>query len=124
VVVLLAAPDLVFDEVRRQDPDFGKDGLTEGDVRQAAFVGCAVAGAWCIAAIAFAVATFNGYRWGWRTLLISTLSAGAASALLMIGSLVLLLPLAAAAVTVGLLLRPESKAWCRRTTRKRGSVSP
>ena len=60
VLVLLAAPDLVFDEVRKQDPDFGKDGLTESDVRQAAFVGCGIAGVWCVAAIGFAVAAFNG----------------------------------------------------------------
>jgi hypothetical protein len=123
LLVLLAAPDLVFDEVRRQDPGFGQDGLSEGEVRQAAFVSCAVAGAWCAAAIGFAVATFNGYRWGWVALVISTVAAGAASALLMLGSLVLVVPMAAAAVTVGLLLRPESRAWCRRTPRRRGSVS-
>jgi hypothetical protein len=123
LLVLLAAPDLVFDEVRRQDPGFGQDGLSEGEVRQAAFVGCAVVGAWCVAAIGFAVAAFNGYRWGWVALLISTVVAGAASALLMLGSLVLVVPMAAAAVTVGLLLRPESRAWCRRTVRRRGSVS-
>jgi hypothetical protein len=124
VLVLLAAPDIVFDEVRKQDPNFGKDGLTESDVRQAAFVGSAIAGAWCIAAIGFAIAAFNAYRWGWRALVISTIAAGVASSLLMLGSLVLLVPLAAAAATVGLLLRPESRAWCRRTRGRRGSVSP
>jgi hypothetical protein len=123
LLVLLAAPDLVFDEVRRQDPGFGQDGLSEAEVRQAAFVSCAVAGAWCVAAIGFAVATFNGYRWGWVALVISTVAAGAASALLMLGSLVMVVPMASAAVTVGLLLRPESRAWCRRTSRRRGSVS-
>lgn len=123
LLVLLAAPDLVFDEVRRQDPGFGRDGLSEAEVRQAAFVGGAVAGTWCLAAIGFAVATFNGYRWGWVALVISTVAAGAASALLMLGSLVMVVPMAAAAVTMGLLLRPESRAWCRRTPRRRGSVS-
>ncbi len=124
VLVLLAAPDVVFDEVRKQDPSFGQDGLTESEVRQAAFVGCGIAGLWCIAAIGFAVAAFNGYRWGWRALLISTITAGVASSLLMLGSVVMLVPLVAAAVTLGMLLRPESKAWCRRTSGGRGSVSP
>ncbi len=124
VLVLLAAPDLVFDEVRKQDPNFGEDGLTESEVRRAAFIGCAIAGLWCVAAIGFAVAAFNGYRWGWRALLISTFAAGMGASLLMLGSLVMLVPLAAAAATVGLLLRPESRAWCRRTPRRRDSVSP
>jgi hypothetical protein len=124
VLVLLAAPDMVFDEVRRQDPDFDQGGLTEGEVRQAAFVGSAIAGLWCLAAIGFAVAAFQGLRWGWLALLVSAGAAGAASALVMLGSPALLVPLAAAAVTVGLLIRPESRAWCRRTTRRRGSVSP
>jgi hypothetical protein len=124
VLVLLVAPDLVFDEVRRQDPDFGKSGLTEGEVRQAVFIGGAIAGVWCAAAIGLAVAAFRGLRWGWVALLVSTVAAGAVSSALMLGSLVLIVPLAAAAVTTGLLIRPESRAWCRRTTRRRGSVSP
>jgi hypothetical protein len=124
VLVLLAAPDVVFDEVRKQDPSFGEGSLSESDVRRAAFVGSAIAGVWCLAAIGFAVAAFNAYRWGWVALLISTIATGVASSLLMLGSLVLLVPLAAAAATLGLLLRPESKAWCRRTSGGRGSVSP
>jgi hypothetical protein len=124
VLVLLAAPDMVFDEVRRQEPDFDQGGLTEGEVRQAAFVGSAIASLWCLAAIGFAIAAFQGLRWGWLALLVSAGAAGAASAAVMLGSVVLVLPLAAAAVTVGLLIRPESRTWCRRTTRRRGSVSP
>jgi hypothetical protein len=123
VLVLVAAPDLVFDEVRRQDPDFASSGLDEAEVRQAAFAGSAVLGVWCLTAIGFAVAAFNGYRWGRLALVISTAAAGAVTALLMLGSLALVVPMAAAAVTVGLLLRPESKAWCRRTPGRRGSVS-
>ncbi len=124
VLVLLVAPDLVFDEVRRQDADFGKTGLTEGDVRQAVFIGGAIAGVWCSVAIGLAVAAFRGLRWGWVALLVSTVAAGAVSSALMLGSLVLVVPLAAAAVSTGLLIRPESRAWCRRTHRRRGSVSP
>jgi len=124
VLVLLVAPDLVFDEVRRQDPDFGTGGVSEGDVRRAAFIGSAIAGVWCGAAIGLAVATFQGFRWGWVALLVSTVAAGIASSLLMLGSMVLVVPLVAAAVTTGLLIRPESRAWCRRTSRRRGSVSP
>ncbi len=124
VLVLLAAPDVVFDEVRKQDPSFGSGDLTESNVRRAAFIGCGIGAVWCVAAIGFAVAAFNGYRWGCRSLLISTFAAGMGASLLMLGSLVMLVPLAAAAVTVGLLLRPESRAWCRRAAGRRGSVSP
>jgi hypothetical protein len=124
VLVLAATPDLVFDEVKRQDPGFDMGGLSEDEVRRAAFIGCGIAGVWCLAAIGFAVAAFQGLRWGWVAMLASTAAAGVASTLLMVGSLVMVAPLAASAVTVGLLLRPESRTWCRRTTRRRGSVSP
>ncbi len=124
VMVLLAAPDTVFDELRRQDPDLDLGGLSEGEVREAAFIFSGIGGAWCLAAIGFAVVTFRGLRWGWVALLASTVAAGVASTFVMVSSLVMVAPLAASAVTVGLLLRPESRAWCRRTTRRRGSVSP
>jgi len=124
VMVLLAAPDAVFDELRRQDPDLDLGGLSEAEVRRAALIGSAIGSAWCLAAVGFAVATFRGLRWGWVALLASTVAAGVASTFVMVGSFVMVAPLAASAVTVGLLLRPESRAWCRRTNRRRGSVSP
>jgi len=124
VMVLVAAPDAVFDELRRQDPDLDLGGLSEAEVRRAAFVGSAIGSAWCLAAVGFAVATFRGLRWGWVALLASTVAAGVASTFVMVGSFVMVAPLAASAVTVGLLLRPESRAWCRRTNQRRGSVSP
>lgn len=124
VLVFATAPDLVFDELRRQDPDFDQGGLSEGELRQAAIVGSALGSLWCLAAIGFAVAVFRGLRWGWVALVITSGAAGVASALLMLGSPVLVVPLAAAAVTMGLLVRSESRAWCRRTTGGRGSVSP
>jgi hypothetical protein len=123
VLVLVGAPDLVFDEVRRQDPDFGRGGLSEAELRRYTLIGCGVAGLWCAAGIGFAVAAFQGLRWGWRALVISTAIASAASALLILGNPVMVVPLAASAVTVGLLVRPETRAWCRRTARGRGSVS-
>lgn len=124
VLVMVTAPDLVFDELRRQDPDFDQGGLSQDEVRQAALVGSALGSLWCLAAIGFAVAVFRGLRWGWVALAITSGAAGAASAVLMLGSPALVVPLAAAAVTMGLLIRAESRAWCRRTTGRHGSVSP
>lgn len=122
VLVMIAAPDMVLDEVRRQDPSLAGD-LTASDLQRYTFVGCGIAGLWCAGAVGFAVGTFLGRQWGWVGLLAVTAAAALASAVLLIGSFVMMVPLAASAVTLGLLLRPESRAWCRSSRRGHGSVA-
>ncbi len=123
-LVLLAAPDAVFDQLRRQDPALLDGSMTEGDLRRATLIGCSIGLVWCLAAVAFAVAAFQGRRWGWVGLVATSAVSGVTSLVLLLGSLALLVTLAASAAVLGLLLRPESRAWCRPRREARGSVSP
>ena len=124
-LVLLAMPGAVFDELRRQDPELlASSGADEGQLRVLTLVGCALALAWCAAAIVVAIGVFRGRRWGWVGLVVSGVLCAVVSLVLMAGSLALAVPLVASATTTGLLLRSESRAWCRRRPKSRGSVSP
>ncbi|GAA4670684.1 hypothetical protein [Nocardioides nanhaiensis] len=114
---LATVPDLLFEELQRQNPDaLSSAGLTQGEVRASTLVLCGVALAWCVAAAVFAVGTFRGRSWGRRGLLVSAALVSGLSLVTMLASVAMVLPLAAGAATVGLLLRPESRAWCRRAT--------
>ena len=123
-LVLLSVPDAVFDELRRQDPELLRSGFSESELRRLTLIGCAIGFAWCAAAITFAVAAFQGRRWGWIGLVVSAAISGVTSLVLLVGSLALIVTLAASAASLGLLLRPESREWCRRRPQGRGSVSP
>ena len=114
---LATVPDLLFEELQRQNPDaLPSAGLTESEVRTSTLVLCGVALAWCAGAVAFAVATFQGRAWGRRALLVSSALLSGLALATMLASIVMVLPLAAGAATLGLLLRPESRAWCRPPT--------
>ena len=124
-LVLLAMPGAVFDELRRQDPELlASSGADEGQLRVLTLVGCALALAWCATAIVVAIGVFRGRRWGWVGLVVSGVLCAVVSLVLMAGSFALAVPLVASATTTGLLLRSESRAWCRRRPKSRGSVSP
>ncbi|MDQ3485576.1 MAG: hypothetical protein M3445_09260, partial [Actinomycetota bacterium] len=62
-LVLLAAPDLFFDELTRQNPELVEQGVTQGGIETAAYAGTAVVIPWCAAAIVFAVLAFRGIGW-------------------------------------------------------------
>ncbi len=124
-LVLLAMPGAVFDELQRQDPELlASSGADEGQLRVLTLVGCALALAWCASAVVVAIGVFRGRRWGWVGLVVSGVLCAVVSLVLMAGSLALAVPLVASATTTGLLLRSESRAWCRRRPKSRGSVSP
>ena len=122
-LVLLVMPDAVFDELRRQDPQLLSSGVGEGQLRVFTLVGCALALVWCVVAVVLAVGVFRGRRWGWVGLVVSAALSSILSLVLMVGSLAMVVTLVASATTIGLLLRAESRAWCRRWPKSRGSVS-
>ncbi|MDP2775641.1 MAG: hypothetical protein Q8O61_18960 [Nocardioides sp.] len=111
VVVLLAAPDIVFDELHRQNPDLAAEGLSDSEIKSATFVSAAVVLVWGGAAILFAVQAFRGVPWGRLALLISASSAAAVCLVGSIVNLLLVLPLVACLVTVSLLVRSDVRAW-------------
>lgn len=111
VAVLASAPDLVFDELNRQNPELADEGMSDDEIRSATFVTSIVLMVWCAAAIGFAAAAFRRHRWGRTALLVSTSVAVALCFAATLATLVMVLPLVVAVVTVSLLLRPETRAW-------------
>lgn len=113
VLVLLAAPDAVFDEMHRQNPDLASEGLTDSEIRSATFVLAAFVLVWGGAAVVFAVQAFRRVSWARLALLVSAAVAGVLCLLASVFNLLLALPLVACLVTVALLLQPDVRAWFR-----------
>ncbi|MEJ7832513.1 MAG: hypothetical protein WKF79_06330 [Nocardioides sp.] len=111
VAVLATAPDLLFDELNRQNSELADQGMTNDEITSATYATSAVLIVWCAAAIGFAAAAFSRRRWGRSALLVSTAIALALCLAATLASFVMVLPLIAAVVTVSLLLRPETRAW-------------
>lgn len=111
VLVLLAAPDLVFDELHRQNPDLSSEGLTDSAITSATYVTAAVVLVWGGAASFFALQAFRGVAWGRTALLFSAGAAGAVCLVFTIFNFLLALPLVACLVTVSMLVRPDVRAW-------------
>ncbi|WP_134740254.1 hypothetical protein [Nocardioides sp. 503] len=110
-LVLAAAPDLVFDELYKQNPDLRSQGLSQAEIRTATFVLTAVVAVWGAAAMLFAVQAFRRVRWGRTALVVSAAIAGAVALVGAVLNIVLVVPLAVCLVTISLLLRPEVRAW-------------
>ena len=110
-MVLLVAPDVLFDELHRQNPDLADQGLSDSEIEVASYVTAGLFAPWALAAAGFAVQAFRRVIWGRRALIISAGAAGAVSLLGMFASAVMVLPFVAAVVTVALLSRPEVRAW-------------
>jgi len=114
LVVMVASPDALLEAAHRENPELANQGMTDAELRTSTYVACALAMAWSAAAAALALLAWRRVRWAAMGLAVS---AGLASLLCLIsvvGSLVVMLvPLAACAVTLALLLRPESTAWFR-----------
>lgn len=111
VLVLLAAPDLVFDELHRQNPDLSSEGMTDSAIKSATYVTAAVVLVWGGAASFFALQAFRRVAWGRTALLFSAAAAGAVCLVFTIFNFLMALPLVACLVTVSLLVRPEVRAW-------------
>jgi hypothetical protein len=111
VLVLLVAPDLLFEELHRQNPDLAEQGLSDGDIEVASYVTAGLFVPWALVAAGFAVQAFRRVVWGRRALIVSAGAAGAISLVGMFASVVMALPFVAAVVTVALLSRPEVRAW-------------
>ncbi len=111
VLTLVAAPDLVFDEIDRQSPELAADGLSRSTIITGTYVTAAVVLLWGAAAVTFAALAFRRVAWARTALLIC---AGVAGVVCLVGSLfsiALALPFVACTATFALLLRPEVRAW-------------
>lgn len=111
MLVVAVDPQALFDEVRRQNPDLVEQGMTDGVLRASLFTVGGVVIVWSAVALALAVLTWRRVRWAAIALTVSAAAAGLLCLVMLIGSVLMVVPLAACALASSLLLRPEARAW-------------
>ncbi|MFC6287327.1 hypothetical protein ACFP3Q_08240 [Nocardioides sp. GCM10027113] len=115
-LALLAAPDLVLEELRRQDPALLETGVGERALQVATWITAAVTVVWSAGASVLAFLVLRGRpSWARPALAGSAAAAGVVCLLASLGSVVMVVPLVACAATLTLLLRPDVRDWCRRS---------
>lgn len=113
-LVMAFAREELFDELHKQQPDFDMKGMSESELATAAFVMTAIVVVWSLVAAVLAVLAFRRQAWARVALAICT---GTTGLLVLAATLVsppLVVLLAATAITLWLLLRPDVTAWYRR----------
>ncbi len=108
---LAANSSAVLDKMHEQNPALSQQGLSDHAILVVCFVFCSLCIVWCLVAAGCATLVFRRVRWSWVALVVSTSGVAALCLLGIIGSVVTLVPLAAAGVTLALLVRPESRRW-------------
>jgi len=111
MLVVAADPDALFAEVRRQNPDLVEQGMTDGVMRATLFTVGGLVVVWSGVALALAVLTWRRVRWAAIALTVSAACAGVLCLVMLVGSVLMVVPLAACALASSLLLRPEARAW-------------
>jgi hypothetical protein len=111
IVVLAQDSSVILDKMHDQNPDLAARGVSDHLILVVCYVTCAVLALWSVGAAVLAVLAFRRKRLAMYGLLVSTAGASFFCLLGALGSLVVLVPLAAAAVTIGCLVRPDVKAW-------------
>ncbi len=111
VLVMLLSPDVLFEELHKQNPDLADQGLSDREIETATYVSAGLFLPWCAVAAGFAIQAFRRRRWARLGLMVCAAMAGALSLLCMVASVVMVLPFVAAVATVALLARPEVRAW-------------
>jgi len=114
-LVFAGDADYLLDQARRQQPELTEQGVTDEMLLGATFAMIGVAVLWCLAAIVVAVFAFRGHEWARLTLVVSAsvVVVGSLTGAAM-GAVLLFIPLVGAAVSIGLLARPDSRLWFAR----------
>lgn len=110
-LVVAASPEMFFDELRRQDPELARNGLTDQALTTAIYVTAGMTVVWSAVATTLAVLLFRRVAWARLALAACVAGAGAVCLLAATGSLVMAAPLAGCVVTFSLLLRRDVRAW-------------
>lgn len=111
LVVLVSQPDLVLEELRRQNPDLESQGISESLLLNTSYVSGALALVWSGLAIMFAVLMAGRRAWAARGLLICAAACALFCILATLASPVALVPAVAAVATVSCLRRHDVRAW-------------
>jgi hypothetical protein len=111
LVVLSSQPDLVLEELRRQNPDLEDSGITESLLLTTSYVSGALAMAWSALAIVLAVLVAGRRAWAAKGLLLCAAACALFCLVATLASAVALIPAVAAIATVSCLRRPEVRRW-------------
>lgn len=111
LIVLATQPDLVLDELNRQNPDLEAEGISESLLLATSYVSGGVALAWSAIAIVLAVLVGRRRAWAARGLLVCAAACALFCVLATLASPVALVPAVAAIATISCLRRPEVRAW-------------
>lgn len=111
LILLATQPDLVLEELNRQNPNLEAEGISDSLLLTTSYVSGAIALAWCAFAIVFALLMGGRRAWAARGLLISAAACALLCVLATLASPVALIPAVAAIATVSCLRRPEVRAW-------------
>jgi hypothetical protein len=112
LVTLALSPDLMLDEVHRENPDLAAQGISDSVLMLATYLMIVGLVFWCAGAAGLAVLVFRRVDWA-RIVLI--LSAAACSALCLLGTAVgvyvLVVPLLVSASCIAMLMRADTRPW-------------
>jgi hypothetical protein len=111
VVVMAVSPDLMMEEVMRQQPELAEQGVTRSLLQTTTFVMGGLTIAWAATAIVLAFLTLNRRRVAAQLLMASAALSALVCVVGTFASLLLALPAFASIVTVAVLRRPDVRAW-------------
>jgi hypothetical protein len=114
-VAMAVSPDLMLDEVHRENPDLASQGVSDDVLMVATYLMIAGLIVWCLAAAGLAVLVLRRVDWA-RILLVISASVCTAVCLLgaAFGAVVLVVPLLASVVVIAMLVRPDTRPWFAR----------
>jgi hypothetical protein len=110
-----ADPDLLLDEMYRQNPQLADQALDQDSLVTLTRVTAGIVVAWAVAAIVLAVLVFRRVRWARIGLLASAGGAGGLCLVAALQSVLLAVPLFACVLVLSLLLRPDVRHWFTRS---------
>lgn len=114
IVVVATDPSLVFDQLRRTNPELVEQGISESVIAQLVYLFGGLVIGWSLAAIVFASLAFRRVGWARPALVVSASISAVFSLLGTADSVVMVVPLMASVATVWWLTRPDVQQWFRR----------
>jgi len=124
-VALAVTPDLMLDQVHRDNPDLAAQGISDDLLIVVTYLMIAALIAWCVSAAVLAILVFRGIDWARIVLVVSAATCGVFCLVgTAVGAFVLVVPLIASAASVALLLRADARPWFDRRATPTGPPSP
>ena len=111
ITLLAHDPTVILDKMHEQNPDLASQGVSDHLILVVCYITCTLLVLWSVGAAVLAVLAFRRKRLAMYGLLLSTAGAAVFCLLGVLGSFVVLVPLAATGVTIACLMRSEVRAW-------------